>query len=99
MKPAAPASTAAQPQANGKPVSSAAPPKSKEEEKEERKRKRRMAALEEEIAMLEAELRQLESDMAAAATDAKRVTSLSMQYSDVQEMLQTRYDEWAAVAG
>jgi ATP-binding cassette subfamily F protein 3 len=76
-----------------------APQRSKEGEREERKRKRKITALEEEIAMLEAELKQVETDMAAAATDAKRVTALSIQYAEVQEMLQRRYDEWGAAAG
>jgi ATP-binding cassette, subfamily F, member 3 len=72
---------------------------SKEATKEERKRQRKIAAIEEEIAMLEGELKQLERDMAASASDAKKVTALSLQYAEVQEMLQTRYDEWASVAG
>jgi len=58
-------------------------------------------ALEEEIAMLEAEMKQLAEEMtnASAQADGKRMKSLEMQYSDVQEMLNTRYDEWSAVAG
>jgi ATP-binding cassette, subfamily F, member 3 len=70
-------------------------------DREERKRQRKLTALEEEIAMLEAELKQIEADMTAAGGrgDAKRVTALGMQYTEVQEMLNTRYDEWAAVAG
>jgi hypothetical protein len=51
--------------------------------------------------MLEGELKQLEADMTAAglAGDPKRVTTLGMQYAEVQAMLHTRYDEWAAMAG
>ena len=30
--------------------------------------------------------------------DVKRVTALGMQHAEIQEMLSTRYDEWAAVA-
>ncbi|HWQ12685.1 MAG TPA: ABC-F family ATP-binding cassette domain-containing protein [Roseiflexaceae bacterium] len=71
----------------------------REATREERRRQRKIAALEEEIAMLEGELKQLEADIAAAASDGKRVASLSIQYAEVQEMLQTRYDEWAAAAG
>jgi ATP-binding cassette, subfamily F, member 3 len=69
--------------------------------KDERRRQRKLAALEEEIAMLEAEMNQLAEEMtsASALADGKRVKSLEMQYSDVQEMLNTRYDEWSAVAG
>jgi ATP-binding cassette, subfamily F, member 3 len=72
--------------------------RSKTEERDERKRKRKITALEEEIAMLEAELKQLEADMAAAATDTKRITALSLQYGEVQDMLHARYDDWAASA-
>jgi ATP-binding cassette subfamily F protein 3 len=70
-------------------------------DKEERRRQRKLAALEEEIAMLEAEMKQLAEEMtsASALADGKRVKSLEMQYSDVQEMLNTRYDEWSSVAG
>ena len=31
--------------------------------------------------------------------DAMRVTTLGMQYTEVQEMLNTRYEEWAVMAG
>jgi ATP-binding cassette subfamily F protein 3 len=68
--------------------------------KEDRKRQRRRSALEQEIAMLEGELKQLEVDMSTAglAGDRQRVTSLGIQYTEIQEMLSTRYDEWAAIA-
>ena len=51
--------------------------------------------------MLEAEMKQLADEMTAASVqaDGKRVKSLEMQYSDVQEMLNTRYEEWSASAG
>jgi ATP-binding cassette subfamily F protein 3 len=70
-------------------------------DKQERKRQRKLAALEDEIAMLEAELKKLTGEMTAAGMegDGKRVKALEMQYGDIQEMLSTRYDEWAAVAG
>ena len=70
-------------------------------EREERRRQRRLAALEEEIAMLEAELKQVEHEInqAGAQGDASKVTALGLQYAELQEMLNTRYDEWAAVAG
>jgi ATP-binding cassette, subfamily F, member 3 len=69
-------------------------------DKQDRKHQRKLDALEQEITMLETELKQLEADMTAAglAGDAKRVTTLGMQYTEVQEMLHTRYDEWAAMA-
>ena len=49
--------------------------------------------------MLEAELKQIEADMAASASDTKRITALSLQYGEVQDMLHSRYDDWASVAG
>ena len=70
-------------------------------DKQDRKRQRKLAALEDEIAMLEAELNKLTGEMTTAGIegDGKRVKALEMQYGDIQEMLSTRYDEWAAVAG
>ena len=70
-------------------------------EREQRKRQRRLAALEGEIAMLEDELKQIGEEMTAAsiAADGPRVKALELQYADVQEMLNTRYDEWSAAAG
>lgn len=69
-------------------------------EREQRKRQRRLAMIEEEIAMLEQDLKELEQEIteASARNDVPRVTSLGMQYADLQDMLATRYDEWAAVA-
>jgi ATP-binding cassette subfamily F protein 3 len=69
--------------------------------KDDRRLRRKLVALEEEIAMLEAEMKQLAEEMtsASAQADGKRVKSLEMQFSDVQEMLNTRYDEWSAAAG
>jgi ATP-binding cassette subfamily F protein 3 len=90
---------------NGKTVTSEAAnrvqPARPPDAKEDRKRQRRLAALEQEIAMLEKELKQIEADMTAAGvqSDSKKVTALSLQYGEVQAMLQTRYDEWAAAAG
>ncbi len=73
----------------------------REAERQERRRQRRLTALEEEIAGLEADMKQLEADMNDAGLhgDVDKVTSLGMQYAELQEMLNTRYDEWAAVAG
>jgi ATP-binding cassette subfamily F protein 3 len=81
-------------------VAAAPKPTDREAERRERKRQRRLASLEEEIAMLEDELTQLAEEMTSAgmAGDGKRVKALEMQYADVQEMLHTRYDEWAASA-
>ena len=76
-------------------------PKTQTPSKDDRRRQRRLAALEDEIAMLEAEMKQLAEEMTTASVqaDGKRVKSLEMQYSDVQEMLNSRYDEWSAAAG
>jgi hypothetical protein len=51
--------------------------------------------------MLEDELKQIGEEMTAAsiAADGPRVKALELQYADVQEMLNTRYDEWSAAAG
>jgi ATP-binding cassette, subfamily F, member 3 len=74
---------------------------SRPSDKEERKRQRKLAAVEQEIAMLEAELKQLEADMTAAglAGDRTRVTSLGLQYTEVSDMIASRMDEWARLAG
>lgn len=72
----------------------------REQEREERRRQRRLAALEEEIAGLEAKLRDLEEALnaASAAGDVQRVTSLGIEMVEVQETLDVRYNEWAAIA-
>jgi ATP-binding cassette, subfamily F, member 3 len=76
-------------------------PTDRNAERAERKRQRRLTSLEEEIAMLEDELKKLTEEMTGASMsgDGKRIKALEMQYTDVQEMLHTRYDEWSAVAG
>ncbi|MDW8214805.1 MAG: ABC-F family ATP-binding cassette domain-containing protein [Roseiflexaceae bacterium] len=72
----------------------------RDQEREERRRQRRLAALEEEIAGLEAKLRNLEEALnaASAAGDVQRVTSLGIEIVELQETLDMRYDEWAAIA-
>ncbi|MFQ3631392.1 ribosomal protection-like ABC-F family protein [Roseiflexus sp.] len=85
-----------------RPVSSAKDTRalSREQEREERRRQRRLAMLEEEIAGLEAKLRDLEEALnaASAAGDVQRVTFLGIEMVEVQEMLDVRYNEWAAIA-
>ena len=68
--------------------------------KEERRRQRKLAALEEEIAMLEAEMKQLAEEMttASALADGKRVKSLEMQYTDMNDMISSRMKEWERLA-
>lgn len=72
----------------------------REPEREERRRQRRLAALEEEIAGLEAQLRDLAAALnaASAAGDVPRVTSLGIEMVEVQATLDARYDEWATIA-
>ncbi len=50
--------------------------------------------------MLEAEMKQLAEEMtsASAQADGKRVKSLEMQYSDVNEMISSRMEEWERLA-
>ena len=71
-----------------------------QQSREERKKQRRLSALEEEIATLEADLQQIEEQMEAAslAGDIERVTKLGIRHTERQETLNTRYDEWAAIA-
>jgi ATP-binding cassette, subfamily F, member 3 len=68
--------------------------------KEDRKRQRKLAALEDEIAMLEAELNKLTGEMTAAGMegDGKRVKALEMQYGEVNDMISSRMDEWTKLA-
>ena len=67
---------------------------------EERKRQRKLASLEEEIAMLETELKQLSEEMTAAGVqgDGKRIAALNLQYAELDDMLASRYNEWSALA-
>jgi ATP-binding cassette subfamily F protein 3 len=67
---------------------------------EDKKRKRRLAALEAEVSMLENELKQLKGELEAAslAGDVAKITTLGLQYTELEEMLNKRYDEWAAAA-
>jgi ATP-binding cassette subfamily F protein 3 len=68
--------------------------------KEDRRIRRKLVALEEEIAMLEAEMKQLAEEMtsASAQADGKRVKALEMQYSDVNDMISSRMKEWEQLA-
>jgi ATP-binding cassette subfamily F protein 3 len=100
-RPATKAPAAAQSPAGGTAPDTGGPAGSRQNDKEERKRQRRLAALEKEIAELERDLKRIESEIGSASTGGQvaRVTDLSRQYAQVQETLQTRYDEWAGVAG
>ena len=98
VKPAALTPVAAS--SNGVP-SNGAKPALPVDEKESRRRQRRQSAIEGEIAGIEADMKRVETDLERASTtgDTKKITLLGKQHADMQTMLQTRYDEWAAVAG
>jgi ATP-binding cassette subfamily F protein 3 len=68
--------------------------------KDDRRLRRKLVALEEEIAMLEAEMKQLAEELtsASAQADGKRVKLLEMQYSDVNDMISSRMKEWEQLA-
>jgi ATP-binding cassette subfamily F protein 3 len=70
------------------------------QERNERRRQRCLVALEEEIAGLEAKLRHLEEALqtASIAGDVPQVTALGVEIAELQETLEVRYDEWAAIA-
>jgi ATP-binding cassette subfamily F protein 3 len=74
-------------------------PAARGDDREQRRRQRKLAAIEAEIAGLEADLRKLEAEIAAAHGDVKKITTLGGQHAEIQQMLNTRYDEWAAAAG
>jgi ATP-binding cassette subfamily F protein 3 len=108
-KPATPAPAPALPapgrQANGRinghaQAQPATRPPTKGDDRDQRRRQRRLTTLEQEIAALEADLKQIEGEIgaASAAGQVDRVTSLGLQHAELQEMLQSRYDEWASVA-
>ncbi|MBC8160900.1 MAG: ABC-F family ATP-binding cassette domain-containing protein [Roseiflexaceae bacterium] len=83
----------------GKTTSNGQPAKAGQ--RDDRKHKRQLDQLEREIATLERELKELETAMGAASekSDAKKVNDLGVKYTQVQERLSTRYDEWAAAGG
>jgi ATP-binding cassette subfamily F protein 3 len=75
------------------------PPQTKEQERESRRRQRRGEQLEQEIAQLEAERQAITTALSGHETDPKRIAALSAQYSELEQKLQIRYDEWAALVG
>jgi ATP-binding cassette subfamily F protein 3 len=75
------------------------PPQTKEQERESRRRQRRGEQLEQEIAQLEAERQNITTALSGHETDPKRIAALSTQYSELEQKLQIRYDEWAALVG
>jgi ATP-binding cassette subfamily F protein 3 len=72
----------------------------RDQSKEDRKRQRRLTALEGEIALLEQELKQVEADLQTTGLtgDVQKITALGMQHAEIQEMLDTRYNEWSELA-
>jgi ATP-binding cassette subfamily F protein 3 len=67
---------------------------------DEKKRKRRLAAIETEVAVLEGELKQLKAELERVSStgDVPKITALGLQYTELESMLQRRYDDWAAAA-
>jgi len=67
---------------------------------EEKQRKRRLAALENEVALLEQELAKLKADLeaASAAQDVKKLSALGTQYAELETLLQQRYADWERLA-
>ncbi len=80
-----------------KPAPTAVP--TREQEREARKRQRRGEQLEQEIATLEAERQTVATSLSGNETDPKKIAALAARYSELEQLLQTRYDEWAAIAG
>jgi ATP-binding cassette subfamily F protein 3 len=72
----------------------------KDAQKEERKRQRRRQALEQDIAKLEADLRRVENELneAGLAGDHQKVTKLGQKYNEIQQQIDTNYEEWAELA-
>jgi len=70
----------------------------REQEREARKRQRRGEQLEQEIASLEAERQTVATSLSGYETDPKKIAALATRYSELEQLLQTRYDEWAAIA-
>jgi ATP-binding cassette subfamily F protein 3 len=66
----------------------------------DKQRKKKLAALENEVALLEKELAQLNNDIqaASAAQDVGKITRLGQQYSQLESLLQQRYADWEELA-
>jgi len=69
-------------------------------ERQSREKQKRLSALEREVAEIEHRLHRLQSEIEAATEqrDTARIASLGADYVQLEQSLQERYDEWAAVA-
>ncbi|MCE2853699.1 MAG: ABC-F family ATP-binding cassette domain-containing protein [Chloroflexaceae bacterium] len=85
--------------ATSNPSRPTAAPATREQEREARKRQRRGEQLEQEIATLEAERQTVATSLSGQETDPKKIAALAARYSELEQLLQMRYDEWAAIAG
>ena len=85
--------------ATSNPSRPTAAPATREQEREARKRQRRGEQLEQEIATLEAERQTVATSLSGHETDPKKIAALAARYSELEQLLQMRYDEWAAIAG
>ncbi|MBC8077169.1 MAG: ABC transporter ATP-binding protein, partial [Chloroflexales bacterium] len=67
---------------------------------DEKKRKRRLAAIEAEVAVLEAELKQLKAELerVSSAGDVPKITALGLQYTELDDMLSTKMEQWSTLA-
>ena len=69
-------------------------------ERQSREKQKRLSALEREVAEMELRLHRLQSEIEAATEqrDTERIAGLGEEYVQLEQSLQDRYDEWAAVA-
>ncbi len=69
-------------------------------ERQSREKQKRLSALEREVAEMELRLHRLQSELEAATEqrDTTRIAGLGAEYVQLEQSLQDRYDEWAAVA-
>ncbi|NJK78782.1 MAG: ABC-F family ATP-binding cassette domain-containing protein [Chloroflexaceae bacterium] len=67
---------------------------------EDRQRKKQLAALEAEVAKLEQELARIQTELeqAAVAQDIERITKLGQQYTELETLLNQRYEDWTHLA-
>ncbi len=67
---------------------------------EDRQRKKKLAAIEAELALLEAEMSRLKQDLesASASADVEKIAALGKQYTDLEALLASKYEQWEQLA-
>jgi ATP-binding cassette subfamily F protein 3 len=67
---------------------------------EDRQRKKKLAAIEAELALLEAEMSRLKQDLenASASADVDKIAALGKQYTDLEALLASKYEQWEQLA-